>query len=303
MIDIVQAVIEAKTKKIKMWPVNANRAGELGHPCDRYLVYLRTRGMERPLHDVGLQFIFDDGNVHEASVLRDLQDAGIKIIEQQRAFEWKKYQITGRIDGKIQDNGNIIPIEIKSFNDWNWKAINSVEDMFKSKAVYMKKYPAQLTLYLIMDEKEEGLFILKNKVNGLLKQIPIKLDFSYAETLIQKAERINVHIQAGTLSDRIPYTDNICGVCPFSHICLPDVTHEATLIDDPELEIKLDRRAELKEAKDEFENLDKEIKEFLKEKPQVVIGSWQITGKWIDKKGFTIPNSRYWQIQIKKLIA
>jgi hypothetical protein len=301
MIDIVQKVIEYKASKIKMWPVNANRAGELGHPCDRYLVYLRTRGMERPLHDVGLQFIFDDGNVHEASVLRDLQGAGIKIIEQQRAFEWKKYQITGRIDGKIQDNGNIIPIEIKSFNEWNWKAINSAEDMFKSKAIYMKKYPAQLTLYLIMDEKEEGLFILKNKVNGLLKQIPLKLDFAYAESLIQKAERINAHVQAGTLPDRILYNDNISGFCPFSHICLPDVTHEATLLDDPELEIKLNRRWELKEAKDEFENLDKEIKESVKEKPSIVIGKWAISGKWIDKKELTVKASRYWQTSIKTL--
>ncbi len=300
MIDIVQKIIEHKASKIKMWPVNANRAGELGHPCERYLVYLRTRGMERPLHDVGLQFIFDDGNIHEASVLRDLQDAGITIIEQQRGFEWKKYQITGRIDGKIRDDENIIPIEIKSFNDWNWKAINSVEDMFKSKATYMKKYPAQLTLYLIMDEKEEGLFILKNKVNGLLKQIPITLDYAYAESLIQKAERINVHVQTGTLPDRIPYDDNISGQCPFSHICLPDVTHEATLLDDPELEIKLDRRAELKEAKDEFENLDKEIKEAVKEKPNIVIGQWNISGKWIEKKGFTVKDSKYWQTQIKK---
>ncbi len=301
MIDVIQKVIEHKASKIKMWPVNANQAGQLGHPCDRYLVYLRTRGMERPLHDVGLQFIFDDGNVHEVSVLRDLQDAGIIIIEQQRAFEWKKYQITGRIDGKIKDEDKIIPIEIKSFNDWNWKAINSIEDMFKSKATYMKKYPAQITLYLIMDEKEEGLFILKNKVNGLLKQIPITLDYVYAESLIQKAERVNAHVQAGTLPDRIPYDDNISGQCPFSHICLPDVTHEATLLDDPELEIKLDRRAELKEAKDEFENLDKEIKEAVKEKPNIIIGQWNISGKWIEKKPFVMPASKYWQTSIKIL--
>ena len=256
MIDIVQAVIETKMKKIKLWPVNSNRASELGHPCDRYLVYLRTRGMERPLHDIGLQFIFDEGNLHEDAVLRDLREAGIRIIEQQRSFEWKKYQITGSIDGKIQDDGNIIPIEIKSFSQWNWNAINSAEDMFKSKAVYMKKYPAQLTLYLIMDEKETGLFILKNKINGLLKQIPLKLDFAYAETLIQKAERINAHIKAGTLPDRIPYDDNISGNCPFAHICLPDHKHEATLLDDPELESKLDRRGELKSLKDEFEEIE-----------------------------------------------
>lgn len=259
--------------------------------------------MERPLHDIGLQFIFDEGNLHEDAVLQSLHEAGIQIIEQQRSFEWKKYQITGRIDGKIKDDENIIPIEIKSFNDWNWKAINSVGDMFKSKALYMKKYPAQLTLYLIMDEKEEGLFILKNKMNGLLKQIPLKLDFDYAESLIKKAERINAHIQAGTLPDRILYDDNISGTCPFAHLCLPDVDHKANLIDDPELEIKLDRRWELKEAKDEYEELDKVIKNDLKGKSEVVVGKWQIKGKWVEKN---IPAKvasviKYWDCRIRQI--
>ena len=303
MIDIVQAVIETKMKKIKLWPVNSNRASELGHPCDRYLVYLRTRGMERPLHDIGLQFIFDEGNLHEDAVLRDLREAGIRIIEQQRSFEWKKYQITGSIDGKIQDDGNIIPIEIKSFSQWNWNAINSAEDMFKSKAVYMKKYPAQLTLYLIMGEKETGLFILKNKTNGLLKQIPLKLDFAYAETLIQKAERINAHIKAGTLPDRIPYEDNISGDCPFAHICLPDHKHEATLLDDPELESKLDRRGELKSLKDEFEEIDKEIKNSLKEKSEAIIGKWMVKGKWVNKtlKATEEKIIKYWDCRISEV--
>jgi hypothetical protein len=90
MIDIVQKVIESKSKKIELWPVSSNRASEMGHPCERYLVYLRTRGNERVLHDVGLQFVFDEGKVHEKAVLRDLEDAGIEVIEQQRPFEWKK---------------------------------------------------------------------------------------------------------------------------------------------------------------------------------------------------------------------
>ncbi len=53
-------------------------------------------------------------------------------------------------------------------------------------------------------------------------------------------------------------------------------------------------------AKDEFENLDKEIKEAVKEKPNIVIGQWNISGKWIEKKGFTVKDSKYWQTQIKK---
>ncbi len=301
MIDIPQIIIQSKAKKINQWPVRSNRASILAHPCERYLVYERTRWQEKALHDIGLQFIFDEGKIHEKAVLRDMEDAGLEVIEQQRAFSWDKYQITGRTDGKILINGDVIPFEIKSMADWTWKIINSTEDMFKAKSVYLRMYPGQLMLYELMDDKEFGIFLLKNKQTGLIKQIDVPLDFAYAESLIQKAERINAHIQAGTLPDRITYNDNISGVCPFSHICLPDVTHEATLLDDPELEIKLDRRAELKEAKDEFETLDKEIKESVKEKPSIVIGKWAISGKWVDKKEFTVKAIRYWQTQIKKL--
>jgi len=301
MIDIIQAVNELKAKKIKQWPVRSNRASLMGHPCERYLVYKRTRWQEESMHDVRVQYIFDDGNVHETAVLRDLHDAGFQILEQQRAFQWKQYEITGSIDAKIVSNGTAIPIEIKSFSDWSWKAINSIEDMLKSKLVYMRGYPAQMTLYLLMDEKEEGAFILKNKSSGLLKQVNVKLDFEYSESLIQKAERINAHVKAETLPDRIPESVGACEWCSFSHICLPGKTHEASLLDDPEFEVKLNRRSELKPIKDEYDELDKEIRESVKEKPEVICGNWKLSGKWVEKNEYTVPASKYWQVSIKKI--
>lgn len=301
MIDIVQPVVEMKAKRIKQWPVRSNRASNLGHPCERFLVYERTRWQEKVLHDVTLQFIFDEGNIHEAAVIRELQDAGFQIIEQQRAFEWKKYEITGHVDAKIKDNGSFIPIEIKSMSDWAWKAVNDLSDMYKSKAVYMRQYPAQMTLYLLMDEKEEGAFILKNKTNGLLKQIPVKLDYEYGEALIQKAERINAHLKGETLPDRIEFSVGACEWCAYSHICLPEHKHEGSIINDPELEAKLDRRGALKTMKDEYDDLDKEIREAVREKPELVVGNWILKGKWVDKKAYTVEAGRYWQTTIKQL--
>lgn len=301
MIDIVQAIIETKAKKIKQWPVKSNRASNLGHPCERYLVYERTQWQDKILHDVGLQFIFDEGNLHEEAVIRAMQDAGLHVIEQQRAFSWDKYNITGHIDGKIQDDGNVYPFEIKSFSDWAWKATNSLQDMFKSKSVFMRQYPAQLNLYLIMDEKESGLFLLKNKQTGLLKQIDVTLDYEYTEGLIKKAERVNGHVANSTLADRISWEVGACEFCSYAHICLPPYTREATLIDDPDLEAKLERRAQLKEAVSEYEEIDKEIKEKVKERSEVIIGNWQITGKWNEKKEYTVKASKYWTTTIRKL--
>lgn len=301
MIDIVQAVIEAKKKKIEQWPVRSNRASQLGHPCERYLVYERTRWQEKILHDVKTQFLFDEGNLHEKAVIQELENAGIKVIEQQRAFEWGKYQITGHIDGKILNGKDVIPFEVKSMSDWAWKSINSIEDMKSSRLLYMKMYPAQLNLYLIMDEKEVGIFILKNKQTGFLKQIEVYLDYEYTEALLKRAERINRHIENQTLPDRVPYEVGACESCGYAHICLPPVEHKGTLINDPEIEIKLDRRDQLKEFVDEYNELDKEIRERFKEVPEAVIGNWRITGKWIEKKEYVIPAMKYWQVTIKKL--
>jgi len=67
-IMIVEKVIESKQRKIKGYPVNSNRASDLGVPCVRYHVLNRTRWQEKSLHDVGLQFVFDMGNEIEEIV-------------------------------------------------------------------------------------------------------------------------------------------------------------------------------------------------------------------------------------------
>ena len=86
----IEKVTESKLKKIKVWPVNSNRASDLGNPCIRYHVLNRTRYEEKALHDVGLQYVFDMGNEIEDIVLKELAEAGVKVIEQQRAFSWKE---------------------------------------------------------------------------------------------------------------------------------------------------------------------------------------------------------------------
>ena len=66
---IVEKVLESKEREIKQWPVNSNRASQLGHECVRYHVYERTRWQEKSLHGVGLQMVFDMGREIEEIVL------------------------------------------------------------------------------------------------------------------------------------------------------------------------------------------------------------------------------------------
>lgn len=302
MVNIVEKIDELKSKHRLRYPCNSNRASSLGDPCLRKLVYERTHWDQKALPDVNLQYIFDEGNLQEQAVIRDLMDAGFVITEQQRAYDWKKYNITGRIDGKISMNGEKpAPFEIKSMSPFIWDKINTVEDLINAKQPWLKKYPAQMQVYLLLSEEEQGVLILKNKTTGRLKQIEIILDYVFAESLLKIAEAVNKHIADNLLPDRIEFDDAICSKCNFAHICLPDIDFKgAEFLDSDELEIKLNRREELKPVVDEYNELDKEIKETVKEKPKVVIGNWLIEGKWVEKKEYTVKAGKYWNTKIVK---
>jgi hypothetical protein len=302
---LIEKLIEAKQKKIHQAPCHTNRASSLGDPCERYLVFERTRWHEKALHDVNLQFIFDEGNLQEHAVLRDLEDAGFQVIEQQRDYEYtvKGGKITGHLDGKVVLDGEPIPIEVKSCSPYVFNALTTIEDLKGSKYRHLQRYPAQLTLYLLLANAGRGLLLFKNKVNGQIKELEVTLDLAYAEELLQKAERINAHVAAGTLPAPIPYTEAICGQCAYAHLpCPPEVTRTAMeFVDFPELEAKLNRRAELEAAKKEYEILDKDVKAQLKGKDKLVIGDFLVQGAEKTRKGYAVKETTYWQTSIERL--
>src|SRR5512146_73086 len=146
---LIEKIAEKKAEKIRKRPCHTNRASSVGHVCERKLVFDRTRWQDAALHDVGLQFIFDEGSQQEQQVLKDLSEAGVQVIEQQRDYEWKAYQLTAHIDGKVMlpEMGNLPPLEIKSMNPFTFKQINTAADILQSKKHYIRSYAAQMQLY------------------------------------------------------------------------------------------------------------------------------------------------------------
>lgn len=283
---VIDKVMALRESQIKQYPCRSNRAGELGHICERYLVFMRTRWEEKTLHDVVLQSIFNEGNSHEKAFVQELSEAGVMIFEQQRAFEWKKYQITGRLDFNIMPKkGNprdveIVPAEFKSCSPFVFDSINCLDDIKNSKYPHVRKYPAQVTLYMLMGNKDHAIFIFKNKLTGMLKEIPIELDYEFGESLLRKAERINYHVEKGTVPECVPYDDKLCGSCGFIHICLPEIKRDALQItDDPEIENKLDRHEKIKPTQAEYNKLHKELLAKFKGKLKIVVGEYFISGK------------------------
>ena len=315
---IPAAVDESKRRKIENWPVRANRASELGHPCTRYLTYLRTHWQERALHSVALQYLFDERRRQEDHAVEDLREAGYYFAEQQRPFAWEKYQITGRIDGQIglprgAERPTLVPAEIKNINQWDWERVDpegGARQFLDSEKIWLRKIPGQMAAYLLMNNKDLGALILRNASDGRPKVVEVAIDWEVGEEILRKAELVNAHAAAGTLPDRIPFEEAICGRCPFFHICLPDEAFRAgaSLLDDPDLEARLARRAELEVAAREYERIDKEIKAVAKRAidgdGEALVGTdWLLRVKTIDRKAYAVEPGSYQKVEIHKLGA
>lgn len=276
---IVEQVNEYMARQIKQYPCNSNRASSIGHPCERYLVFERTRWNEKTLHDVSLQFIFNEGNVQEKAVLDLLSAVGIQVIEQQRSFAWRLHNITGHIDGKVLINRECLPLEIKSMSPYVFESINSAEDLLHSNYEHLRRYPAQLTMYMLMDEKERALFLFKNKSTGQLKEILLPLDYFYAESIIQKIERVNHAIDVEETPAPMSWGDT-CERCGYRHICIQEVVRtEMEIRDDPEAEKKIDRWFELDPLRKEWADIDGWRKEYFRNIDKMVVGNYLILGK------------------------
>lgn len=304
--NIKDRVFQATAQRRTVYPCHANRASNLGHPCERHLVYWRTRYQDAALPSVTAQFIFDGGNMIETVAQNQLREAGFTLLHQQRPLdcpEFRELAITGHLDWMIQDNGGpLYPCEVKGLNQFDWEKIDKIEDLRDSSKPWLRKYPAQLNLYMLMTNTEEGVFYIVNKQSFQPKVIWAKLDYGYTEELLQKAARINAHVIGGTIPDRIEY-DIACDMCPFSLICLPgkDYGPGIRMIDDEETIAQLERRTEIEAAAKEFKTLDDVLRKKFQDIPQAVCGDFSITGKLIQRKGFTVEPSQYWKTNIRKL--
>lgn len=294
-LGIEERIREHVAKKIRADPIHTNRASEIGHDCLRYLVYLRTENTNRLLHDATLELIFREGKLHEPAIIRSIEDAGIAVIEQQRAFKDDDLNITGHIDGKMIENGRVIPFDAKTASHHIFERLVSatdvIEAMLHAKEPWLRKYPAQITCYLALDKgaKDEGAFVFKNKVTGRIVDRIVEFDERYWEALKMRAEAVNFHVSSKTLPGRID-DERICTVCAFRHMCLPDVDFGDEVDFVRELEDLLERREELRRQKKaaawlrELEAVEEQVKAMVAGRNKVIAGRWRGTATEVNVK-------------------
>jgi CRISPR/Cas system-associated exonuclease Cas4 (RecB family) len=297
-------LFKAKAEKIKVYPCNNLRASSIGHPCERFLYLQIKHWDEQKPHDVGLQNIFDLGNSLEEHTIKNIKEAGFEVVTptvRSWKVEVKGGIITGREDIRIKDeNGELLPVEIKGISPFEFDKLNSVDDFLKSKRPWIQGYPAQLFIYMLKFGKEKGFFALTNKLTGETKFIEVPFDYEFGEKMLSKAERIYAALKAETPPDACEDI-SLCENCSLAHICGQCRRVPADVDLDEELDELINRKQELSEAKKEYEAVDKQIKQKVGEREKVITGQYLIERKSFFKKAFTVPESTQYRISIKRL--
>lgn len=253
-------------KRSKYQPKNCTASGLVECLKERYHAIIDWKS--KPISDDWLQARFEEGNEQERRILIKLLSNGFEISDNQHRFEIKdrsgRVILTGRIEGKIKYEGKYYPFEIKSMNPNIYAGIDKLEDF--EKYSHTQKYPKQLMSYMYNESCDEGFFIITDCL-GHFKIITVKLDYAMMEKEIQNCTFVQDCVDKKCPP---PFTDNkaLCRKCwAAKTCCFPamDFGEGMQVINDDELKADLDRRFELMPAAKEYDQVDKSIKERVKD--------------------------------------
>jgi hypothetical protein len=271
-------------RHIRTTPWIVTRASGIGDPCERRIYYHRTEGHREEPHSIELQAIFDLGKHLEPYVIQKIEAMGFEVI--QRGKDWfdPEIEVSGHVDALIVHEAWPFEVvtEIKGLNEFTVGTIGTIEDIKHHESTWVRKYYDQLQLYLWMERRPLGLFILLGKGSGDLVPIDCPRDEERIALLLDKARRIRDAVRTGTVPPRTLLTRE-CQRCGFRHLCCPDQVYgEAPVVIDPtpiELLEMLERRHALDAQHKEFEKLDRRVKSMLPEAPHVIAGDFTVEGK------------------------
>lgn len=307
---IAQAIEEAQGKylseKIFRSRWKTIRASGIDDPCNRRLYYYMTCGELANDVTTDLAAIFEEGKDQEPGVRRYLSELGFEVLKAQSTESWDHFNISGSVDGIIEYQGQRYVAEIKTVSEGAWDKLHTSEDFLASK--WYRKWYGQMQVYLLLFGLERGLFILKRKQAKQVRVIEIGIEFEYADGLLKKASTVNQAIKDGVEPDFLHGNPAECKACPFfGKVCNPplDFGEGTQNIEDTELSHKLARREELAAARSEYEKIDKEVKERVKDIPHAVCGDFEITGKAgvMKFKAQEAREVKTWKVSIERIGA
>lgn len=284
--------------------VSANPiASQLGE-CDRQMALnLVCPEVKPPFRLEGVEHM-ESGNRQEKAVIRDLEDEGWNIVEQQAPFRQRnkagRIILSGRMEGKIawQRDGKriLVPFEIKDTSQYMFEALQSESDLMRSQ--WTRKWFRQIQAYLIGHESEWAILFTSHR--GRRNPIPIRIDYAESERILLRCEStVEVaDLLIGTPHDKldhelnlidVPYLEDvsICRTCDFfQRVCFPPIKNplEGDISVKPHLAEKVEKLMELAPAAKEYGSLQRQIEKEAPRGAHVAAGDWLISGRWEEQK-------------------
>ncbi len=279
--------------------------------CERRLVLDMVEADKLPAWTADQLANFRRGQDRERDLLADLKKIGrnsslpFDVVGEQERFELRdrkgRVVIVGKVDARLQfANRSKAPLECKAWNVNLVARIKKFEDLLLSPWTRAGAY--QLLAYLFGSGEPLGFLMLDRP--GIPLLLPVELDkhLDMMESFLTSAERAMDHKEAGTLPDFIEDVAECKRCAFFGGSCQPPIKSEgAQLIVDEEVLADLERWHELKEAGEEFEDLDKSIKERFRGVELAIGGPFLVTGKW--KRGVKIEMTEEAKKQIDAIMA
>lgn len=302
--------------KANQYPRNNPVASDIS-PCARETALGILHWQDRPPFTEELLARFEVGNDQESLAIAKMLRYGLKIVEQQQNFELRDKKgrliLRGRIDGKVEMNGQRIPFDYKTINPMMFDRLNTIDDFLKHK--FFSKYPKQLWAYEYMNNIETG-FVWMDNLLGQWKFVEIPMDWgrmeeilSQCETAVKSVEDVRNGKPEEAALPAFHRDPQVCTSCwCFKRLCLPPFAsgEGMQVIDDPELGMKLERIKQLEEAHHEYERYDREVKKVFKAvmKPMqtYIIGGYMVSSsEEHQRKGYEVKPTTYMTFEIEKL--
>ncbi len=289
----------------KKWAKQNFTPFDLGFDCNAYHMFSFLLWEVRPEPSSDLLEIFDEGNLHEVSIKKKIESAGLRIanINEPFTIKWNDcFPIRGKMDMILEAEGGKLPTEAKSMSPHIFSSIDTWEDMLHHNSIHVRNYPYQLMLYQHAFGKANwGMFVLKNKVTGVVKFVKQPYRADMIETIKQRVLIVTkaVRDQIGDLDQMRNFDEKRCGHCDFRFNCLGENANKLVqVITNEELENLLLRREELKPLNSEYDLIDKTVKKQFKGTEEAVIGDFYIKGKEIHRDAYSVEPGSYWKASI-----
>lgn len=286
--------------QIQQYPPRSWWPSSLGHQCDRYLVWSRTRWQEGLRHDYTLESIFGEGRLHAPSMYDRLEKMGYEVFrEWYKPLEYKVGGgvISGKPDGALKSYkgvkfDSVGILELKTAQGHAFNKLDTLDDIKGAREPWVRGYYVQSNLYAFLANESWFVLAIKSKATGMMKVIPGELNFDDAETTLKRVEKLQPMVDRNEDPPPILYDESVCGRCQFRMICWPprEMGVGVQILEDSILADDIERRAGLRESKSEYDALDKSIKKRLKAQGvgDAICGNFLISMKQRPVKGFSV---------------